>query len=123
MVVLNPQVRFSSIAIAMPRGSEFRMVENYLAGNQFIEQAMMPILRSEELGPMLKGAAAFYTRDIVQRDPQVPLHALVKGSAYNGHGGGSPHADAGAGGNRKRYSVLPGGYGGHVERIDGANVS
>lgn len=45
------------------------------------------------------------------------------GAASHGHDGGSLHANEGAAGNRKRYSVLPGDHGGCVGWIDWEDVS
>lgn len=102
MMDLNTQSTCSSVAIAMTRGSGFRVVANYRATIQFIEQAAMPISRWEELELILKGAAAFSMRDIVQG---------LLADAVTRIGPGALHVNAGAARNRNRYSVLPGDHG------------
>ena len=66
MVYRNPQATCSSVAMAVPKGSGFRMVVDYRAINQQIEQAAMPMPRVEELGYLLRGAGAFRTLDMIQ---------------------------------------------------------
>ena len=74
MVYRNPQATCSSVAMAVPKGSGFRMVADYRAINQQIEQAAMPMPRLEELGYLLRGAGAFCTLDMIQEYWQMPLH-------------------------------------------------
>lgn len=45
------------------------------------------------------------------------------GAASHDHGGGSLDVNAGAAGNRKRYSVLPGHFGGCVGWVDWEDMS
>ena len=74
MVFRNPQATFASVAMAVPKGDGFRMVADYRAVNQLVEQAAMPMPRLEELGMLLKGSGAFCTLDMIQGYWQTPLH-------------------------------------------------
>ena len=78
MVFHNPQAVFSSVAMAVPKGNGFRMVADYRAVNQLVEQAAMPMPRLEELGMLLGGAAAFCTLDMIQGYWQMPLHESAR---------------------------------------------
>ena len=59
MVVRNPQATLSSVAMAVPKGSSFRMVTDYWVLNRLVAQSAPSMLRLEELGALLGGAAAF----------------------------------------------------------------
>ena len=59
MMYRNPQATCSSVVMAVPEGTGSRMVADYRAINQQIEQAALPMPRLEELGYLLRGAGAF----------------------------------------------------------------
>lgn len=52
--------------MAVPEGSGFRIVVDYRAANQLIEQAAMSISCSEELGLILEGVAAFWMLNMIR---------------------------------------------------------
>lgn len=59
MVVRNPQATFSSVAMAVRKGTSFWMVADYRAVNRFVAQSTLLMPRKEQLRALVGGAAAF----------------------------------------------------------------
>lgn len=63
--------------MTVPKGSGVRKVADIEAVNQFIQQAVIPIPRLEELG-VLGRAAAFCTLRMIRGYWQMPLHESAR---------------------------------------------
>lgn len=124
MAVRNPQATYSSVAMAMPRGSGFRTVADHHAVNQLIKHAAIPMKHLEELGLVLEGVAAFCNLDIIQGHWQTPLHTSVEGLfTMVSFASGALQAHEGAAGSSRRNSVLPGDHSGCARWCDQASMS
>ena len=75
--VSEPQATYASVAIAIPKGSNaYRMVTDYRAVNDTIEQAAMPTPILEDKASLFAGATAWCTFDYAAR--------LLAGAAERG---------------------------------------
>lgn len=90
--------------MAVPKGRGFRIVEEYRAVNQLIEQEAMPMPCLEDLGLTLEGEVELCSFDMIQGYCRTPLRAVASGGL-------------------NRYSVLAGDHGGNVGWFDRANMS
>lgn len=104
MVSSNRQAMGSSVAMAVPNGSGFSMGTDFRAANERTEQAAMPMPRLEELGILIRRAAAFRTLDIIFRTLDIIQTFRPKSSHESAqdlftmvnNGGTCVHVDEGA---------------------------
>lgn len=70
--------------MAVHNGGGFRLVADYRAVDQLVEQAAMPMPRLEELGILLGGATVFCTLDMIQGYSS-QINSLGRGLEDPGH--------------------------------------
>ena len=70
----NPQAVYGSAVMAVPKGKDnFRLVSDYRAVKNILEQTAFPMPNLESMSQSFAGAKAFCTLDMLQEHWQTPL--------------------------------------------------